>query len=319
MDKASVLLIDTMHPLLTSLLQEGGCKVVEGYTWSREEVIRRISEFAAIAIRSRFKIDADFIRQSQGLRCIARAGAGMENIDTEAASTAGIVCVNAPEGNSTAVGEHALGMLLALNNHLIRADAEVRRGIWRREENRGQELEGKTVAIIGFGNMGKSFAKRLRGLEVQQLVYDPYIKVDSATFPFVEQCDMKKIFEEADVVSLHIPLSSETTYLVNEDWIDAFKKNFILINTARGKNVNTAALCEGLKTGKISGAALDVLEYESISFEHIESSALPAPFQYLIQAENVLLSPHIGGWTHESNEKIACILAKKILKVISKD
>ena len=201
-------------------------------------------------------------------------------------------------------------------NHLLRADAEVRKGIWRREENRGTELRGKTIGVIGFGNMGAAFAQRLQGFGMTILAYDPYIKIDAEQYPFVKQSPEEQIFIESDIISLHVPLTDETKYLVNDSWIQKFRKNIYLINTARGKNIETTALVKGLKSGKITGAALDVLEYEALSFEQIDSSQLPEAFQYLIQSENVVLSPHIAGWTHESNIKIAQTLAFKMLEVL---
>ncbi|MBK9400803.1 MAG: hydroxyacid dehydrogenase [Bacteroidetes bacterium] len=312
----TVLLIDSMHPAFQQELEAGGVTTVEGFSWSKEKVLDEIGKYNGIAIRSRFRIDENFISHATQLKCIGRAGAGMENIDVGAAAKAGIHCLNAPEGNRDAVAEHALGMLLMGMNHLLRADAEVRKGIWRREENRGTELRGKTIGVIGFGNMGAAFAQRLQGFGMTILAYDPYIKIDAEHYPFVKQCPKEQIFMESDIISLHVPLTDETKYLVNDSWIKKFRKNIYLINTARGKNIDTTALVKGLKSGKITGAALDVLEYEALSFEQIDSSQLPEAFQYLIQSENVVLSPHIAGWTHESNIKIAQTLAFKMLEVL---
>ncbi|MBL7925236.1 MAG: hydroxyacid dehydrogenase [Bacteroidia bacterium] len=313
---ASILLIDTLHDSFTTLLEDAGCKVIPAYDWSREKVLAGINQYQGLAIRSRFKIDAAFISHCSTLKCIARAGAGMENIDLQSAAAAGITCVNAPEGNRSAVGEHALGMLLMLNNHLLRADREVREGLWRREENRGTELEGKTIGMVGFGQMGSAFAQRLQGFGARLLALDPYVKIDSQKFPYVEQCDEALFFGECDVVSLHVPLTHETKYMVNDAWLNRFSKTITLVNTARGKNIDTAALVRALGSGKVRGAALDVLEYETLSFEDIAAGELPAPFQYLRTSERVVLSPHIGGWTHESNEKIARVLAQKMLAVL---
>jgi len=312
----TVLLIDTMHPAFKEELEAAGITTVEGFDWSKEKVLEEIGTYNGIAIRSRFRIDEYFLDRATQLRCIGRAGAGMENIDVRAAEKAGIRCLNAPEGNRDAVAEHAMGMLLMGMNHLLRADAEVRKGIWRREENRGTELAGKTIGIIGFGNMGSAFAQRLQGFGMKMLAYDPYIKTDTDKYPFVKQCTEEELFQESDIISLHVPLTDETKYLVNEAWIQKFKKKIYLINTARGKNVDTTALVKGLKSGKITGAALDVLEYEALSFEHIDPDQLPEAFQYLVQSENIVLSPHIAGWTHESNRKIAQTLAFKMLRVL---
>lgn len=313
--KGKILLIDTIHSSFKTSLEQQGFICDEGYAMSKDEILSILKEYNGVVIRSRFKIDADFLSRATHLKFIARAGAGMENIDAEAATKHGIQLINAPEGNRDAVGEHAIGMLLALLNHLIRADKEVRQGIWKREENRGEEIQGKTIGIIGFGNMGTAFAKKLQGFEVNMLVYDPYINIDKQQYPYVQQVSMDVIFEQADVISLHIPLTSETNKMVNADFLSKFKKPIRIINTARGKVVETAALTEAMKAGKVIGAALDVLEYELISFENIDASQLPEPFQYLINSERVILSPHIGGWTHESNEKIAQTLVKKIIKL----
>ncbi|CAN5532141.1 2-hydroxyacid dehydrogenase [soil metagenome] len=312
-----VLLIDTLHPSFISILEAAGCTCIPGYNWRIEEILTKINQYDGLAIRSRFKLDQHFLERASTIKCIGRAGAGMENIDVDFAQSVGITCVHAPEGNRDAVGEHAIGMLLSLMNHLIRADQEVRSGIWRREENRGLELQGKTVGIIGFGNMGSAFAKKLQGFECTILAYDKYIRLDHQKYPFVKQCEQKEIFDQADIVSLHLPLTEETRYLVNEDYLESFKKPIFIINTARGKIVDTAALVNALKANKIRGAALDVLEYESISFEQLNATQLPEPFQYLIKSDKVILSPHIGGWTHESNEKIAQVLAEKMLQVFN--
>lgn len=313
-----VLLIDTMHSSFSEELRSYGIEPVAGYSLSREEVIGAAAGCEGLAIRSRFKLDADFLQKvSPTIRCIGRAGAGMENIDVKAASSLGISCVSAPEGNRDAVGEHAMGMLLMLMNHLRRADMEVRNGIWKREENRGDELEGKTVGIIGFGNMGSSFARRLSGFGVRIIAFDPYIKNDTTLWPAVQQVDEETLLREADVISLHVPLTEETSGMVNRNWFARLGRPIRLVNTARGKNIVTADLVDALKEGKVIGAALDVLEYEAISFEKIDASALPEPFKYLIQSDRVILSPHIAGWTHESNVKISRVLAKRISEVLN--
>jgi D-3-phosphoglycerate dehydrogenase / 2-oxoglutarate reductase len=313
-----VLLIDTMHPSFSKMLIEKGIEVVEGYHLSREEILASINTYSGIAIRSRFKLDASFLDAAAGsVKVIGRAGAGMENIDVKHATKLGIQCVNAPEGNRDAVGEHAIGMLLMLMNHLRRADAEVRNGIWRREENRGDELEGKTIGLIGFGNMGSAFARRLTGFGVRILVVDPYITFSKEKLPHVEQVDMATLQREADVVSLHVPLTDETRNMINRQWFAALSKPIWFINTARGKNLVTADLTEAIENGIVRGAALDVLEYEAISFEKIDAASLPLPFQYLVKSDRVVLSPHIAGWTHESNEKIARFLAQKMIAVLT--
>ena len=292
------------------MLEEKGFLLTDATRWSREEFISKLGTCNGITIRSRFKIDREMIDQATSLDFIARAGAGMENIDVSYASSKKIACLHAPEGNRDAVGEHAMGMLLSLLNNLNRADAEVRKGIWKREENRGVELKDKTIGVIGFGNMGSAFVQRLAGFGVQVLVYDKYKEVENG--PYFKKAAMEELFENCDVLSLHIPLTDETHYLVNDAFIRRFKKNIYLVNTARGKNVHTADLVSHIRTGKIAGAALDVLEYESVSFEHMEGTSLPEPFRFLAASDRVVLSPHIAGWTHESGYRIAAVLAQKI-------
>lgn len=314
-----VLLIDTMHPAFREELARRGIETVAGDQLTRAEILHNIHTYSGLAIRSRFKIDANFLQQIAGsIRCIGRAGAGMENIDLTAAREYQITCVNAPEGNRDAVAEHAMGMLLMLLNHLRRADAEVRQGRWRREENRGHELSGKTVGIIGFGNMGSAFARRLQGFDVTILAHDPYITIEPALWPFVRQCSEAELLRTADVVSLHVPLTTATDGFIHKGWFNQLQKPIYLINTARGRNVVTADLVEALENGRVTGAALDVLEYEAVSFEQLDTTQLPAPFQYLIASDRVVLSPHIAGWTHESNEKIARILAGRMADVLLK-
>jgi D-3-phosphoglycerate dehydrogenase / 2-oxoglutarate reductase len=310
-----ILLLDSNHPLLKELLEQNGFGCDEDYTSTKEELMKKMDNYEGLVIRSRFKIDATFMDAASKLKCIARAGAGMENIDVVYAEQKGIKCVHAPEGNRDAVGEQAIGMLLALMNNLMRSDKEVRTGIWLREENRGYELNGKTVGIIGFGNMGSAFAERLHGFGVKILAYDKY-KTNFGN-EFVKEASLQEIFDQADVLSLHIPLTDETRFWVNDDFISSFKKNIWLINTARGKILQTEALVKHLKTGKVIGACLDVLEYETVSFEQLDASKLPVDFQYLIQSDKVILSPHIAGWTFESHEKIAKVLAKKIIATLA--
>lgn len=315
MNKPAVLLIDTLHPSFIDTLTQHGVNYIEGYHLTKEEILSQSELYNGMAIRSRFKLDEQFLNSLTNTVVIGRAGAGMENINSIAAANNNIELVNAPEGNKDAVGEHAIGMLLALNNHLIRVNDEVRNGIWKREENRGEEIQGKTIAVIGFGNMGKAFAKKLQGFDATILVYDPYITISKNDFPYVKQVELEELFQQADVVSLHVPLTDETHQMVNENFLNSFQKEITIINTARGKVVNTRSLVEAMKSGKVKYAALDVLEYESISFENLDASKLPMPFQYLIQSDRVLLSPHIAGWTLESNIKIATTLAYKIIEV----
>ncbi|MGL5891653.1 MAG: 2-hydroxyacid dehydrogenase [Bacteroidia bacterium] len=309
-----ILFLDSNHPVMLEMLRAAGFVCDEEYELPKAEVEKIMPGYAGVVIRSRFKLDAGFIDASPDLKCIARAGAGMENIDVDYAEARGIRCVHAPEGNRDAVGEQALAMLLALMNNLARANREVREGKWIREGNRGYELGGKTVGIIGFGNMGSAFAQRLSGFGVRVLAYDKY-KTGFGN-QLVEEVTLQQIFEQADVVSLHIPLTPETNYMVNDEFLSLFRKPIWLINTARGKVLETAALVKHLQNGTVRGACLDVLEYEKVSFEAIDTAALPEPMQYLIASDNVLLSPHVAGWTFESHEKIGKVLASKMIEAL---
>ncbi len=311
---ARILFLDSNHPSLIDDLRKNGYDCEEDYESPKTEIEKKLSDYDAVVIRSRFKIDRQFIDAGKKLKCIARAGAGMENIDVEYAEGKNIRCVHAPEGNRDAVGEQAIGMLLALMNNLCRADHEVRNGKWIREGNRGYELQGKTVGIIGYGNMGSAFAQRLRGFDVRILAYDKY-KRDFGN-DFVTESSLHEIFDNADVLSLHIPLTAETEYMVNDGFLDQFRKNIWLINTSRGKIVKTDDLVKNLEDGTVRGACLDVLEYESVSFEKMETSKFPEAFHYLIHSDKVILSPHIAGWTFESHAKIAKVLVEKISAVL---
>ena len=304
-----VLFVDTVHPMLWEELEKEGFHCIEAYGLSKEEVKAISSDTYGIVIRSRFKIDAPFLDACQELRFIARAGSGMENIDEEFATSKGIACLNAPEGNRQAVAEHALGMLLSLFNTLNTADLEVRQGLWKREENRGIELNGKTVGIIGYGHNGSAFADVLGGFGVKLLAYDKYKSNYSEK---AIESDMQTIFNEADILSLHIPLTDETHHLVNDEFIQRFKKPFYLINTSRGQCVKTVDLLYAMQDGKVLGACLDVLEDEKTSFEKLENSV---DFQRLIQSKKVILSPHVAGWTKESKLKLAQVLLEKIKSI----
>jgi D-3-phosphoglycerate dehydrogenase len=306
-----VLFVDTVHPYLEEQLLEHGFILDHFSSVNKEEFLSIAGNYEGLIIRSKFLLDQFILDRCTQLKFIARAGAGMENIDVAYAEKKGIVCFNSPEGNRDAVGEHALGMLLILMNHLKRADAEVRQGIWIRAENRGHEIMGKTLGIIGYGNTGSKFAKKLSGFECEILVYDKYNK--DIKDEFVRATEMAEIFHRADILSLHIPLTAETKYLVNADFINQFRKPIYLVNTSRGKNLHTADLVEALKTKKVVGACLDVSEYEATSFENMNIKDMPAPMQYLLASDNVILTPHIAGWTHESNYKMSYYLAEKIL------
>lgn len=305
-----ILHLDSNHPLLWEQLENAGFQNEADFTSTKEEVEAKIHNYQGIVIRSRFKIDKTFLDKATNLQFIARVGAGLESIDCDYAEQKGVYLIAAPEGNRNAVGEHALGMLLSLMNKLNRADRLVREGNWIREGNRGYELEGKTIGIIGYGNMGKSFAKKLRGFDVEVIFHDilPNLVDENA-----KQVSLQELQQKADVLSLHLPWTPETDKMVNHSFINAFAKPFWFINTSRGKNVVTNDLVEALKSGKILGAGLDVLEYEKLSFENLFiDSEKPAAFDYLLKAENVLLTPHIAGWTYESHAKLAQTIVDKI-------
>lgn len=305
-----ILHLDENHPLLIQQFQVLGCENHMDYTSSKEVVEQHIHLYDGIIIRSRFSLDKTFLQKATNLKFIGRLGAGLENIDTQFAEQKGIFLASAPEGNMNAVGEHALGMLLSLFNKLNHVDQEVRKGIWIREENRGVELDGKTVGIIGYGNMGKAFAKKLKGFDVEVICYDI---LDGVGNENARQVSLVEFQQKVDVVSLHTPQTEQTINMVNADFIAAFEKSFWLLNTARGKCVNTTDLVIALESGKILGAGLDVLEYEKSSFENMfVGNKLHEAFKYLIESNKVLLSPHIAGWTIESKEKLAQTVVDKI-------
>ena len=305
-----ILFVDDAHPVLKAELESMGF-ICDDFTGSTAADCRKvIGDYFGAVIRSKITFDAAMLDAATQLRFIARVGAGMESIDVVYAKSKGIVCFNSPEGNRDAVAEHAIGMLLSLLNNLNRADAEVRKGIWLREANRGTEIKDKTIGIIGYGNMGGAFAQRLKGFGCKVLAYDKY--KTGFNDGFVTECDMETIFAETDILSLHVPLTEETRYLVDGNYINRFAKNFWLINTSRGPVVNTVALVGALKSGKVNGAALDVLEYEKTSFEAMDAGAFPEPLKQLVAFDNVILSPHIAGWTVESKYKLAKVLAEKI-------
>ncbi|WP_026913907.1 2-hydroxyacid dehydrogenase [Christiangramia portivictoriae] len=317
----NILHADTNHPILMKKLAEAGHHNIEGFEQGREETLQNQHLYDGIVIRSRFKIDREFMDAAPNLKFIARVGAGLESIDVEYAQERGIKLFSAPEGNANAVGEHALGMLLSLFNRLNKADREVREGLWHREENRGVELDGKTVGLIGYGNMGKSFAKKLRGFDVDVIFYDLKEGIADEN---ARQVSYDEFFEKADVVSLHTPLTEKTHQMINKEFIANFKKPFWFINTARGKSAITEDLVEALKEGKILGAGLDVLEYEKSSFESLfgnkknvsisAADPIPEALRELMFMPHTLLSPHVAGWTRESHEKLATVIADKIIE-----
>jgi len=311
-----VLFVDSTHDKLPEKLTQSGFICDYQPNIKPNEIITIIPKYDGIIIRSKIKIDKNIIDAAKNLKFIGRVGAGLENIDVEYAEQKGIKCFNSPEGNRDAVGEHTLGMLLILFNNVLKADFEVRSGKWIREGNRGLEIKGKTIGIIGYGNMGSAFAQRLMGFEASVIAYDKY-KFNYSN-EFVTEKRLEDLFEQTDILSIHVPLTDETQFMVNHEFINRFKKNISILNTARGKVLKTDDLVKNIKSGKVLGAALDVLEYEQTSFEHLHSSNdLPETFQYLIESNKVVLTPHIAGWTHESNIKLSEILADKIINAFT--
>jgi D-3-phosphoglycerate dehydrogenase len=303
-----ILLLDKNHPLITEQLIAKNFILDEDFTSSYDEVCDKIENYDGIIIRSRIPLDQNFLEKGKNLKFIARVGAGMENIDIPVAENLGIQLINSPEGNRDSVAEHVVGMLLVIMNRLFIASQEVKNGIWKREENRGDELLGKTVGLIGYGNMGKATAKRLSGFGCKVIFHDilPGLSDEYAT-----QVSLEELKQSAEVLSLHIPLTSETHYLIDEAFIAGMKNDFYFVNTARGKNVKTKSLVEALKSGKIKGTCLDVLEYEKSSFEHIETEN--EDLKYLLESEKAIVTPHIAGWTHQSKEKLAQFIVDKIV------
>lgn len=306
-----VLFIDSVHPVLQQRLEAMGyeCVVPDGI--QRAEILRVLPNYTGIVIRSKVKIDRELLDCATQLKWIARSGSGLENVDVPYAESKGIACINSPEGNRDAVGEHTVGMLLALFNKLLLADREVRDGQWRREANRGLELKGKTVGIIGYGNMGQATAQRLSGFACNVLAYDKYKSGFSSAL--ATEASLEQLFAEADIVCLHVPLTDETRYMVDWPFLNRFAKPIYLSNLARGMVVNTADLVQAMQQELVLGACLDVLEYESHAYELMnENGQLPEPMQYLAQSDRVVLSPHVGGWTVESYIKLSTVLADKV-------
>ena len=303
-----ILLLDKNHPLITEQLSEKGFVLEEDFSSSYEQVLDKIHLYEGIIIRSRIPLDAHFLEKAKNLKFIARVGAGMENIDITKTQELGIKLINSPEGNKDAVAEHVIGTLLVLMNRLFISSNEVKNGIWLREENRGEEILGKTFGIIGYGNMGKAVAKRLSGFGCKTIFYD--IKPNLSD-EFATQVSLQELQENTDILSLHTPLTEDTLYMIDEEFISKMKKNFYFINTARGKNLKTSALVNALKFGKIKCACLDVLEYEKTSFENLETKN--KDLEYLLNSEKAIITPHIAGWTHESKIKLAQVIVDKIL------
>ncbi|QEK52791.1 phosphoglycerate dehydrogenase [Pedobacter aquae] len=300
-----ILIVDDLHPAFKIAAQDLGYEVDDLPLIKKSEVLEILHQYEGLAIRTKFRVDKEVIDAAPNLKFVARAGAGMDNIEVAYADEKNIQLINAPEGNSDAVGEHAIGMLLSLMNNLRKADIEIRNGKWDREGNRGYELKGKTVGIIGYGHMGQSFARKLKGFEIKVLAYDKY--KTRFTDDFATEASMEEIVKYADVLSLHIPLTKETRQMVDEEYLRHFRRPIFFINLARGEIVNTQAVLHAIKEGKILGAGLDVLETEKFP-------ALGEQNWYTALSENpkVLLSPHVGGWTFDSYRKISEVLADKL-------
>lgn len=303
-----ILLLDKNHPLITEQLLAKNFVLEEDFTSSYDEICRKIQNYDGVIIRSRIPLDKNFLEKAKNLKFIARVGAGMENIDIPVAEKLGIQLINSPEGNRDSVAEHVVGMLLILMNRLFIASQEVKNGIWLREENRGDELLGKTVGLIGYGNMGKATAKRLSGFGCKVVFHDI---LPGLSDEYASQVSLDELKQSADILSLHIPLTPETHYLIDEKFISDMKKDFYFVNTARGKNVETKYLVEGLKSGKVKGVCLDVLEYEKSSFENLETEN--EDLKYLLGSDKAIVTPHIAGWTHQSKEKLAQVIVDKIV------
>lgn len=309
--KPKVIFIDRVHPILFEKLQQSGYQCEWKTELNRNHILNILKEYEGAVIRSKFKFDTAVFDAAPKLKWIARSGSGMENINLIEAEKRGIRCYNSPEGNKDAVAEHCMGMLLSLFNRLRWADQEVRQGQWNREANRGIELKGKTVGILGYGNMGKAFAERLCGFGVEIIAYDKYKK--NFHSERVKEVSLEELKLKTEVLSLHLPLTEETHFLIDDSFIKSFAKPFYLINSARGKILSTKALIEGLKSGKIKGACLDVLEHEQLSFEGLNPGKEEKELKELFQFEQLLLSPHVAGWTDASYEKLSSVLAEKII------
>jgi D-3-phosphoglycerate dehydrogenase len=309
--KITCLIIDDMHNSITGLLKDIGIESDYRPDITKEELLSIIGNYQGIIVRSKIFFGKEVIEKATQLRFIGRAGAGLDNLDVEELNKRNIKLLNAPEGNRDAVGEQMIGMLLSLMNNVLRADKEVRAGTWDREGNRGYELMGKTVGIIGYGYMGKATAKRLSSFGCKVLAYDKY-KTNYGD-QYATETSLEVLQKEADILSLHIPLNSETKFMVDEKFLKLFTKPLWLVNTARGEIIRISEIVKALKSGKIKGAALDVLENEKINKLTPEQQEA---FDYLKVSDKVILTPHIAGWTFESYRKINETLVDKIKQII---
>jgi D-3-phosphoglycerate dehydrogenase len=313
--RGKVYFIDTVHSILKERLNIFGFDCIDVTQFPNIEVVEHLKDAIGIVIRSKITLSREIISQLLDLQFIARSGSGLENIDVAYCKERNIQLFNSPEGNRNAVAEHAVGMLLSLMNNIPKANGEIRNGIWDREGNRGEEIEGKTIGIIGFGNNGAAFAKKWRGFDVKVMAYDKY--KSGFGDHFVQECTLNAIQEQADVISFHIPQNEETIHMFNEAFLAQCQKEIFLLNLARGKIVHTLTLVDGLKNNKIKGACLDVLEFEKSSFETFFDQEHTEELEYILNSEKVLLSPHVGGWTKESYFKLSNVLADKIIMYYS--
>ena len=307
-----VLHLDENHKILENGLAKIGFKNFFDFKSNKKEIEKKIEKFHGLVIRSRIPIDEDLINHAKNLKFIARVGSGTENIDIEYAKKRGITILSAGEGNANAVGEHTLSLILSLFNNIIKANNEINNNVWQREGNRGIELENKTLGIIGYGKTGKNFAKKLAGFNVKVLCNDI---IENIADDYAEQVSIDEIQSKCDIISLHTDLNKLSKNLVNTQFIDNCKKPFYLINTSRGQCVKTSDLILGIKTGKILGACLDVIENESSSFENFNKDSY---LDFLKKSEKVILTPHVAGWTFESKLKLSQIILKKIKDLYSK-
>jgi len=302
------LIIDRIHDYIFETLENNGIHVDYQPEITREGIIQIVENYEIIIVRGKTAINEEILQKAQKLKLVARAGAGLDILDVDLIRKLNIEIVNSPEANRDAVGDQTIGMILSLLNNLHRSDREVKSGLWQREKNRGYEMENKVVGIIGFGNMGKAVARRLVGFDCRTLVFDKY--KTGFGLDFVKESTMESIYAETDILSLHIPLTEETHHLISDEYLSRFKKSIFLINTSRGKISPMGPLVNGLKSGKLAGVALDVLECEDFSKFTNEQQK---NFDYLVQSDKTLLTPHIGGWSFESYEKISVILGEKIV------
>lgn len=310
-DNKRILIIDELHSVLVEKFSSAGYECDYFPKINKKEIQTIIKNYIGVILRSKVAFDKSLIDFASNLKIIGRAGSGIENIDLKYAKTKGIKVYNSPEGNSDSVAEHTLGLLLSLLNRILISNIQIRNGIWKRQENWGTEIKGKTIGIIGYGNMGKAFAKRLKGFDANVIAYDKY-KINFSDEYALEQ-SMDFLYNNCDIISFHIPYNEETKYLINDDYINSFKKPIILINTSRGKIARTRDLVKNLEEKKLVGVLLDVIEYENSDFERIGCVNLPVDFEALMKFENVIITPHVAGWSNEAFYKISSILADKII------